>query len=220
MPSPPTAWPGMCFPILSASKFSHPHSHRQHGQTSRQLGLCCPSSASLSREHSSPAPQAPTEMGPAGMGQLPTAPRVLHGLGKQPGKNRVCSLQCPGPAGQGAPICSQPLSEHRVPRSTSVPGADLRHHEQYKKPCPGVLVLGSAVHRASKLALNLPDHRESQEPAVPKDMGTCSSWGLQARQGAGRAGSAPMQSGPGLGPAPGPMAAGWGGGVHGPRSKS
>lgn len=107
-------------------------------------------------------------MGPAGMGQPPTAPRVLHSLGKQPGKNRVCSLQCPGPAGPEAPICSRSLSEHRVPRSTSVPGADLRHREQYKKPCPGVLVLGSAVHRASKLALNLPDHRDSQEPAVPK----------------------------------------------------
>lgn len=40
-----------------------------------------------------------------------------------------------------------------------------------------MLALGSAVRRASKRALNLPDHRERQESAVPKHTGTHSTWG-------------------------------------------
>lgn len=38
--------------------------------------------------------------------------------------------------GQGLPDPSPALSEHRVPWSTILPGADLRHREQYEEPSP------------------------------------------------------------------------------------
>lgn len=122
-------------------------------QTRRLLQLC-----QLSSE--TPALGAPTGTGPAGTGQPLTASRLLHGWGSWTGPSRGCRRQRSDPAEQEAALCSQPLSEHGVPQSSSVPGTALGYHEQYKEPCLGVLALGSAVHRASERALNLPDHRE------------------------------------------------------------
>lgn len=78
------------------------------------------------------------------------------------GQGRAGSAVCGPPAQQGreylsAPSLSQSTEYHEAP-SCQAPICDTMSSTRNHRP--GVLALGSAVHRASKPALNLPDHRE------------------------------------------------------------
>lgn len=107
LPSPRApAWPGMGLPSLWGSRFGHPHSHRQHGQTVRQLWLYLP------WEHHSPAPEPLQARGQQGWHSV-----LLHPGCCAAGARSAVSWEHPS-----APS----LSEHTVPWSTILPGADLR----------------------------------------------------------------------------------------------
>lgn len=81
-----------------------------------------------------PSPASSSRKGAGGDGSASCCTHAAAWLGEGAGEGQ--GLPDPSPAGPGAPTGSQPLSEHRVPWSTILPGADLRHHEQYKEPSP------------------------------------------------------------------------------------
>lgn len=185
--------------------------------------LSGPSPQAAVRRVPAPEPSSPARRAPAGRAPRGRLSVLLHsrccaaGVGD---RGRAGGLQHPGPwHRERPPAPSLPWStEHHEAPSCWVPVGDTTSRTSNR--CPEVLAVGPAVHQASKPAPNLPEHRQRQEPTAPTDAGTRSPRVPRARRGAGSTGLAPVKSSPGLGPAPGPTAAGWGRGVRGPSSKS